>query len=225
MSGPVALQDTGPTRAATSGSSGPVLEVVASRVADVGGNSVRRALPRRGRRTVGAWCFLDHFGPAQTPMQVGPHPHIGLHTVTWLLEGEVLHTDSLGSEQLVRPGQLNLMTAGHGVVLSGSIEVDGEVVRPGALGYLGTGREELSLRTDEPTTALLIGGEPIAETLLYWWNYVARTRDEIDQAHRDWEAQSERFGRVRSRLARIPSPAPIWSARLDKRGAAGSAAR
>jgi hypothetical protein len=90
-----------------------------SHVADVGGLPVHRALPRRGRRTVGAWCFLDHFGPIDvTPRQtmaVGPHPHIGLHTVTWLLSGQVLHSDSLGNEQLIRPGQLNLMTAGSGI--------------------------------------------------------------------------------------------------------------
>jgi redox-sensitive bicupin YhaK (pirin superfamily) len=68
---------------------------------------------------VGAWCFLDRFGPiAVTPertMTVGPHPHIGLHTVTWLLAGEVLHSDSLGNEQPIRPGQLNLMTSGRGI--------------------------------------------------------------------------------------------------------------
>jgi quercetin 2,3-dioxygenase len=68
---------------------------------------------------VGAWCFLDRFGPiAVTPeqtMMVGPHPHIGLHTVTWLLEGAVLHSDSLGNEQPIRPGQLNLMTSGRGI--------------------------------------------------------------------------------------------------------------
>jgi redox-sensitive bicupin YhaK (pirin superfamily) len=80
---------------------------------------VRRALPWHGRRTVGAWCFVDHFGPVPADqadaMQIGPHPHIGLQTVTWLLEGEVVHTDSLGSEQPIRPGQLNLMTAGRGI--------------------------------------------------------------------------------------------------------------
>jgi redox-sensitive bicupin YhaK (pirin superfamily) len=77
---------------------------------------VRRALPRHDRRTVGAWCFLDHFGPADdTVMQIGPHPHIGLQTVTWLVQGELLHRDSLGSEQPIRPGQLNLMTSGHGI--------------------------------------------------------------------------------------------------------------
>ena len=90
-----------------------------SRLADVGALQVRRALPNRGRRTVGAWCFVDHGGPIEVTdierPDIGPHPHMGLQTVTWLLEGELLHRDSLGSEQLIRPGQLNLMTAGHGV--------------------------------------------------------------------------------------------------------------
>lgn len=97
----------------------PVLEITESRNTELGGVAIRRALPRRGRRTVGAWCFVDHMGPASVTethgLDVGPHPHIGLQTVTWLLEGEVLHRDSLGSEQLIRPGELNLMTAGHGV--------------------------------------------------------------------------------------------------------------
>ena len=87
--------------------------------AEVGGFRVRRALPRRGLRAVGAWCFADHMGPEvvteTSGLDVGPHPHIGLQTVTWLVEGAVLHTDSLGSEQLIRPGQLNLMTAGRGI--------------------------------------------------------------------------------------------------------------
>lgn len=83
------------------------------------GLAVRRYLPTTGRRMVGAWCFLDHFGPADVSagegMLVGPHPHLGLQTVTWLLEGEVLHIDSLGSRQPIVPGQLNLMTAGSGI--------------------------------------------------------------------------------------------------------------
>lgn len=86
-----------------------------ARVVEVGGLTVRRLLPRRARRTVGAWCFVDHVGPATATMGVGPHPHIGLQTVTWLLDGEIRHTDSLGSDQVIRPGQLNLMTAGRGV--------------------------------------------------------------------------------------------------------------
>ncbi len=96
----------------------PAIEVWASRETVVGDTPVRRALPQRARRTVGAWCFADHMGPLPpdaTPTGVGPHPHAGLHTVTWLVEGELLHRDSLGSEQTIRPGQLNLMTAGRGV--------------------------------------------------------------------------------------------------------------
>jgi redox-sensitive bicupin YhaK (pirin superfamily) len=95
------------------------LTVSDSRVTDVGGLPVHRALPQPGRRTVGAWCFLDRFGPIDVTlphvMTVGPHPHIGLHTVTWLLSGQVLHSDSLGNQQPIRPGQLNLMTAGNGI--------------------------------------------------------------------------------------------------------------
>jgi quercetin 2,3-dioxygenase len=85
----------------------------------VGDVTVRRLLPLRTRRSVGAWCFVDHYGPMSVDgvagMQVPPHPHIGLQTVTWLMRGNVLHRDSLGSEQMIRPGQLNLMTAGRGI--------------------------------------------------------------------------------------------------------------
>ena len=100
----------------------PCVEITPSRDAQLGGVRIRRGLPQRGRRTVGPWCFEDHMGPTQVTetggLDIGPHPHIGLHTVTWLLSGEVLHRDSLGSEQLIRPGQLNLMTAGYGVAHS-----------------------------------------------------------------------------------------------------------
>lgn len=95
------------------------MEVLPSRTATVGDSQVRRALPQRTRRTIGAWCFVDHFGPsepgAKDGLGVGPHPHCGLSTVTWLLQGTAVHTDSLGSEQPIRPGQLNLMTAGNGI--------------------------------------------------------------------------------------------------------------
>lgn len=81
--------------------------------------SVRRTLPNRHRTTIGAWCFVDHFGPdavADTGgMQVAPHPHTGLQTVTWLFEGHVEHHDSVGSSVVVSPGQVNLMTAGRGI--------------------------------------------------------------------------------------------------------------
>lgn len=95
------------------------VEARGGRQTSVGGLNVRRVLPTKGRRTVGAWCFTDLMGPADAeqpdPMEVGPHPHIGLSTVTWLIEGEALHTDSLGTEQVIRPGQLNWMTAGRGI--------------------------------------------------------------------------------------------------------------
>src|SRR5262245_63432247 len=97
-------------------------ELTSARLARVGDVEVRRLLPLRRRRSVGAWCFVDHYGPMSVDgvagMQVPPHPHIGLQTVTWLLEGNVLHRDSLGSEQMIRPGQLNLMTAGVGIAHS-----------------------------------------------------------------------------------------------------------
>jgi quercetin 2,3-dioxygenase len=80
---------------------------------------VRRLVPNKTRRMIGAWCFLDHYGPDDIKttggMWVPPHPHTGLQTVTWLFEGLGLHTDSLGSHQLIRPGQLNVMTAGAGI--------------------------------------------------------------------------------------------------------------
>jgi redox-sensitive bicupin YhaK (pirin superfamily) len=86
------------------------------------GIPVVRTLPHRDRRMVGAWCFVDRYGPldvaGQVGMRVPPHPHTGLQTVSWLLAGDVLHRDSIGSEQLIRPGQLNLMTAGRGIAHS-----------------------------------------------------------------------------------------------------------
>jgi redox-sensitive bicupin YhaK (pirin superfamily) len=117
MSGPVTTEDAAPD-AGCGAPHAPEVEILPSREATVGGVAVRRALPKRQRRTVGAWCFADHFGPVAAggdDMQIGPHPHTGLHTVTWLVEGELVHHDSLGSEQPIRPGQLNLMTAGGGV--------------------------------------------------------------------------------------------------------------
>lgn len=78
-----------------------------------------RVLPTKQRRTIGPWCFVDLMSPedvdAPPPLEIGPHPHIGLSTVTWLFGGSVLHSDSLGSQQPIRAGELNLMTAGRGV--------------------------------------------------------------------------------------------------------------
>jgi quercetin 2,3-dioxygenase len=312
MSGPVGVADAPPTETQAGAVRPSCVELIPSREAVVGAMRVRRALPRIGRRTVGAWCFADHMGPELVTetrgLDIGPHPHTGLHTVTWLVAGEVLHRDSLGSEQVIRAGQLNLMTAGQGVthseeatgryrgqlhgvqlwvaepeatrhgaagfehhaelprveldhavatvlvgdfagaasparrdtelvgadlalragkgawplqpafehalvVLDGEVLVGEQVVRPGELAYLGTGRDELALSAAGPARLLLLGGEPFPEPVLMWWNFVVRGRDELDRAYRQWQAGDPRFGRLRSPLPRIPAPPPFWSPR------------
>jgi len=305
MSGPVTTQDAEPLAAAAEPTDG--VEISESRSAEVGALRVRRALPQRTRRTVGSWCFLDHIGPADAVAAgpgIAPHPHIGLQTVTWILAGELLHRDSLGTEQPIRPGQLNLMTAGHGVAhaeehtkrtgrihgvqlwvaqppatrdgppafehhaelprveigegiatvlvgtighsasparrdtdhvgadlelhgrtlvpvapifeyalvaVEGVVVVDHRELEPGHLAYLGRGRDELALASRARARAMLVGGTPIDEPIVMWWNYVARTRDEIANAHRDWTVRSERFGTVSSTLAPIDVGPPPWS--------------
>jgi hypothetical protein len=308
VSGPVTTTDA-PAEPQACAPDIATVEITDSRDSRVGGFPVRRALPRRERRTVGPWCFVDHMGPAHVTADEGPgvapHPHIGLQTVTWLLEGEALHRDSLGSEQVIVPGQLNLMTAGHGVshseegtgrvggdlhgvqlwiaqpsatrdgapafehhaelprldlgaaeatvlvgelggvtsparrdsdhvgvdlvlraglatvplqpdaehalvVLTGDVSIDAHHVTPGRLAYLGVGRDEVVLSVDSPARALLIGGVPFDEPVLMWWNYVARTRDEITQAHHEWTAATDRFGVVASTLPRVGVAPPPW---------------
>lgn len=101
---------------------GAIEQVLQPREKDLGGFSVRRLLPTARRKTVGPWIFFDHMGPADFPagegINVRPHPHINLATVTYLFEGEILHRDSLGSLQAIRPGDINLMVAGRGIVHS-----------------------------------------------------------------------------------------------------------
>ncbi|QMU13050.1 pirin family protein [Streptomyces pristinaespiralis] len=104
------------------GDSRPAVEVLTARSVPLGGPramTVRRTLPQRARTLIGAWCFADHYGPddvAETGgMDVAPPPHTGLQTVSWLFTGEIEHRDSLGSHAFVRPGELNLMTGGHGI--------------------------------------------------------------------------------------------------------------
>ena len=308
MSGPVTTSDVPPIEGRTEGRPACV-ELHDSRPSQVGALPVRRALPRRARRTVGAWCYADHMGPVAVTedhgLDLGPHPHIGLQTVTWLLAGEVLHRDSLGTEQLIRPGELNLMTAGHGVahseeatgryrgdlhgiqlwvaqpdatrhgpaafehhaslpavdlacgaatvvvgeldgtrsparrdtdhlgvdlelrvgrtslplrpdhehgliVLEGAVTAHSTRVASGQLAYLGTGREELVLDVDDEARVFLLGGAPFEEPLLMWWNFVARTTAEIDDACEGWPGDDDRFGVVASPLALIPAPVPSW---------------
>jgi redox-sensitive bicupin YhaK (pirin superfamily) len=98
------------------------VEVMVPREVPLGGPRamhVRRTLPQRNRSLIGAWCFLDHYGPDDVAdtggMSVAPHPHTGLQTVSWLFTGEVEHRDSAGHHAMVRPGELNLMTAGRGI--------------------------------------------------------------------------------------------------------------
>ena len=101
---------------------GGVASVVVPRPRDLGGFEVRRVLPAPQRRSVGPFVFFDQMGPAtfaaDQAMDVRPHPHIGLATVTWLVEGEIMHRDSLGHAQVIRPGDVNWMTAGRGIVHS-----------------------------------------------------------------------------------------------------------
>lgn len=305
MSGPITALDADPVPAA--GDPVNEVEVVDSRLTNVGDMPVRRALPQRRRRTVGAWCFLDHAGPVYARgggAGIGPHPHMGLQTVTWVLAGELLHRDSLGSEQPIRPGELNLMTAGHGIAhaeehrtagpvhlvqlwvaqpestrngpaafehhgelprlelgggstatvlvgevgnarstarrdtdhvgvdlvlrsavelpaersfeygivpLEGAVEVEGYRAGPGHLVYLGLDRDEIRLRTPESARAILVGGTPFEEQILMWWNYVARTREEISAAHREWTSRGERFEVPSSSLAPIDVDGPPWA--------------
>ena len=98
------------------------IEIISPREVPLGGlraMPVRRTLPSRQRSLVGAWCFLDHYGPDEVAetggMTVAPHPHTGLQTVSWLFSGEIEHRDSAGFHAHVRPGEVNLMTAGQGI--------------------------------------------------------------------------------------------------------------
>ena len=295
----------------------PAVEVLGGRTARVGGLPVRRVLPTRGRRTIGPWCFADHMGPTRSgpDTSVAPHPHTGLQTVTWLFGGGVVHRDSLGSEQLIRPGQLNLMTAGRGIahaeedpggasgelhgvqlwvaqpsatrdgdsafehhaelprvdldgatatvlvgefagatsparrdtdhvgvelalrpgpttlpldpgyehgliVVDAPVTADGAPLPPGAIAYLPTGSDDVGLTVGAPTRALLIGGVPFPEEIEMWWNFVARSHEELEAAWRDWTAGADRFGPVTSALPRTEVGAPPWSRSADRsRGA------
>lgn len=269
---------------------------IASRLTDVGGIPVARAIPVKERRTIGPWCFLDHIGPTRFApgakgMNVGPHPHIALQTFTWMLEGEILHRDSLGSEQVIRPGQVNLMTAGRGIAhteesvaghpdlhaaqlwialperdqdtqprfdhypelprwqegevtftlligdyqerqaptlyfspilgldlyaeqtqsirlplaadfehgllaLQGQVSIAGEPLAPEQLIYLPPGVPSVEVTLTKGARLLLIGGEPLAQPLQIWWNFVSFDREVIRTAALDWESGHPRFGEV-----------------------------
>ena len=263
-----------------------------------------RALPRRAHRLIGAWCFLDRYGPLSftddKPMDVAPHPHIGIQTVSWLLEGEVLHRDSLGYEAMAKPGAVNIMSSGRGIahaeetpasnigrlngvqlwvaqrederhgapsfthiaevrredyrggfedifyepslgrdvrvharstlelpldpafehglfMLEGDATFENQPLDVNTLYYLETGRASIDLKSANGARFLLLGGQPFPETVLMWWNFVARTPDEIAAARAEWEDNGARFGDVRGyagprlhapELSRLADPNP-----------------
>ena len=281
-------------------SAAPVHEVLTARTVQLGESTqVRRLLPNIHRRMVGAWCFVDQYGPDDisdgSGMQVAPHPHTGLQTLSWLHEGEVQHRDSVGSLATIRPYELGLMTAGHGIAhseqspvehprllhgaqlwialpdasrdvapafehhtadelpvagtagglrarlmlgrfdgaaspgtaysplvgldvelragaigaiplvrdfeyaalaMTGRVEVDGVPVEPGTMLYLGCGRRELALRSDEGGAVMVLGGEPFEEEIVMWWNFLARSGDEVARFREQWQEGDKRFGEV-----------------------------
>jgi redox-sensitive bicupin YhaK (pirin superfamily) len=309
MSGPIDDRD-----GSTSVGGISAIEVREGRTTRIGESRILRVLPTKRRRTIGPWCFVDLMAPDDVenppPLEIGPHPHIGLATVTWLFSGSVLHSDSLGTQQSIRPGQLNLMTASHGIahaeegidaapadatggivgvqmwlaqpesdrnggsdfqhiaelptvdlgtgaarVLIGElgaerspalfnhptvgldvefrapvdiptnatfeygvvpidrpIRVADVIVEPGSLAVIPPGFEQLRVESrDGPGRVMLLGGEPLGVPIKMWWNFVARTADEITEAWRDWQAHDEdRFGPVTSSLPRIDAPPPPW---------------
>jgi quercetin 2,3-dioxygenase len=292
------------------------IQVIVPREVPLGGPramTVRRTLPARERSFVGAWCFVDHYGPDDVSttggMDVAPHPHCALATVSWLFSGEVEHRDSLGTLALVRPGEVNLMTAGRGIshsevstpgttvlhgaqlwlvlpaasaqveprfehhapevvqvadgvraqvfvgslwgsvspvrvesplvgaevvlgpgavvdvpvpdgfelavlVDSGEVTVAGSELARGELGVVEAARHPSSvLVAAGPAGArvLVLGGEPFAEEVVMWWNFIGRSHEDVAAAREGWEAGGEgRFGRVEGyagEVARIPAPA------------------
>ncbi|QMU75142.1 pirin family protein [Streptacidiphilus sp. PB12-B1b] len=300
----------------------PVHELLTGKQVPLGESTVvRRLLPNLGRRMIGAWCFVDHYGPDditdEPGMQVAPHPHTGLQTVSWLHDGQVQHRDSVGSVATVRPRELGLMTAGraiahseqsprdHGPLLhgaqlwvalpgehrhtephfehhpvlpevaapglhatvilgeldgalspgatysplvgadltlaegasarlpldpdfeyavlamAGAADVDGVRVEPGALLYLGCGRTGLPLRAVTDSSLLLLGGEPFEEKIVMFWNFVARTGEEIAEARDAWNSPSAgSFGEVHGyQGARLLAP-PLPPVPLKPRGRA-----
>ena len=288
-----------------SGVKGSVFERFPAHETSLGTLEILRALPIRQKRLVGPWCFLDRFGPLSfsdaKPMDVAPHPHIGLQTVSWLLQGEIVHNDSLGNEALLRVGGVNIMTSGGGIahaeetprknsgllngvqlwialpdadrngqasfqhigevpiieqaggmvsvfagsmpgcssptkhfstvlgvdialhargrlelpldpsfenaalLLTGDAEINGQSIDSTNLYYLGTSRSSVEFKSRDGCRVLLLGGPPFPEKILMWWNFVARTPEEIAQARSDWQSH-QRFGEVRYRGLRLDAP-------------------
>ena len=153
----------------------PIEQVITPVTHDMGQFQVRRAIPSRERTMVGPFIFVDQFGPAQldigTGMDVRPHPHINLATVTWLFEGAIEHRDSLGSFSTIRPGQVNLMTAGRGIVHSERSPAAERAGGPRLYGMqtwlaLPDGREEIDPAFEALADLPWIEGEGAAATVI-----------------------------------------------------------
>ncbi|KJK59127.1 pirin family protein [Saccharothrix sp. ST-888] len=147
----------------------PQVELLSARDVPLGGPramTVRRTLPQRARTLIGAWCFVDHYGPddvaATGGMDVAPHPHIGLQTVSWLFSGEIEHRDSLGVHAFVRPGEVNLMTSGYGICHS-EVSTPGTTVLHGVQLWVALPEEHRHTSRDfrhhVPSPVALDGGE------------------------------------------------------------------
>ncbi len=132
-------------------------QVIVPRARDLGGFSVRRALPAAGRQMVGPFIFFDQMGPAEfligTGIDVRPHPHIGLATVTYLFDGEIMHRDSLGSAVAIKPGELNLMAAGSGIVHSERTSAEQKALGPRLFGIQAWAALPKSHEESSPTFA------------------------------------------------------------------------
>ncbi len=125
-------------------------------------------------------------------------------------------TPLLGADVRLGPGRVDLPVEAafeHAlVVLEGAVRIDGRTVAPGSLAYLAPGRDALGLAATDPTRLLLVGGAPFESVITMWWNFVGRSREEVAEAGRQWNAGSDRFGETGSTLSRIPAPAAPWSA-------------
>jgi hypothetical protein len=219
VNGPVTAADAN-TDAPPTAAQPAVLEVTESRLSQIGTFPVRRALPRRARRTVGPWCFIDHMGPAtvdEPGLGVAPHPHIGLQTVTWVLAGGALHRDSLGTEQLIAPGQLNLMTAVHGLSHSeeGTGRYRGEL-HASSYGLLSPRTPETGHRRS--STTLSRQRSSSSEQSPPWWSASSQVSCRQLAATPTTPASTSTFSRGGPRCLYVPttnthssrSPAP-WS--------------
>lgn len=302
------------------------IQTLEPRLADVGGIPIARLLPNKGKQPIGAWCFLDHAGPADfgeddLGMQVGRHPHTNLQTFSWMLNGEVLHKDSLGNKQVITKNQVNVMTAGTGLnqgishteqsvfpdtggsseaaraismvqlwialptdqeiergfhhypelptwtensvemilttgsytnasgqhfkaptiqysklvgidvyftedgeatltlepsfeygilVSEGEIESEGNICKQDQLFRFHdsdvANNKSIKLVAKKGTRVMFIGGEPLNNQVLLWWNFVADNKAEIEQSIIDWNNGHEHFGNVDSDMQRLPAP-------------------